>query len=109
EGERLQLELPTVAARERAWSTVGERCLQMTTERRAAAIAGLERALEVSLPPVPTAGYKAMTWDEAARLDPALIEFGSHTCTHPVLSRCNPSELAHELCEARRVMKMRLP
>ena len=107
-GEPLSLDLSSPGARERAWSAVGERLLQMDTGNRASAIASLCSALDVSLPEQPTADYAAMTWDQAVRLDAQLVEFGSHTCTHPVLSRCGIEELTYELRQSRRVLSARL-
>jgi len=108
EAEPLRLDLLTAAARERAWSAIGEQCLRMTTTQRAAAIAQLQDVLDVMLPPVPTAEYAAMSWDDVGRLDPELVEFGSHTCSHPVLSRCELPELEHELRDSRRALETRL-
>jgi peptidoglycan/xylan/chitin deacetylase (PgdA/CDA1 family) len=107
-GEALRLDLSSPDTRDRAWSTVGERLLRMTTGDRAAAIACLGAALDVSLPQRPTEDYAAMTWNQAALMDRALIDFGSHTCTHPVLSRCSIEELVDELHESRRALSGRL-
>ena len=107
-GELLRLDLSAREARDRAWSRVGERLLQMSTSDRAAAIASLGAALDVVVPERPTEDYAAMTWDQAARMDRALIDFGSHTCTHPVLSRCGGEELVSELQQSRRALSLRL-
>jgi peptidoglycan/xylan/chitin deacetylase (PgdA/CDA1 family) len=107
-GELLRLDLSSRDARDRAWSTVGERLLRMSTSGRAAAIISLGAALHVSLPPRPTDDYAAMTWDQAAQMDRALIDVGSHTCTHPVLSRCGSEELVYELHQSRRALSARL-
>jgi len=107
-GQSLRLDLRSGGARERTWSAVGERLLAMNTADRTAAIARLGAALGVSLPARPTDAYAAMTWDDATRMDRGLIEFGSHTCTHAVLSRCNPEELVYELHESRRMISARL-
>ena len=107
-GEPLRLDLSSRDARDRAWSTVGERLLRMSTGDRAAAIASLGAALDVCLPQRPTENYAAMTWDQATQMDRALIDFGSHTCTHPVLSRCGAAELAYEVRESRQLLARRL-
>ncbi|PYR65765.1 MAG: hypothetical protein DMF88_18690 [Acidobacteria bacterium] len=107
-GEPLRLDLSSRDARDRAWSTVGERLLRLSTGDRAAAIASLGAALDVCLPQRPTENYAAMTWDQATQMDRALIDFGSHTCTHPVLSRCGAAELAYEVRESRQLLARRL-
>jgi peptidoglycan/xylan/chitin deacetylase (PgdA/CDA1 family) len=104
----MRLDLSSRDARDRAWSTVGERLLRMSTSDRGAAITSLGAALDVSLPPRPSDDYAAMTWEQAAQMDRALIDFGSHTCTHPVLSRCGPAELVYEVRESRQLLARRL-
>lgn len=43
----------------------------------------------------------AMSWDELRRLDAAGWEIGSHTCSHPWLTRCDDATLEHELRDSR--------
>jgi peptidoglycan/xylan/chitin deacetylase (PgdA/CDA1 family) len=105
---RLRCELSSPARRERAWSAVGELCMRMNTADRVRLAAQLEAALEVALPATATADYRAMTWAEAARLDPALVEIGSHTCSHPVLSHCTQAEIEQELLASKRAIETRL-
>ena len=107
-GTHVCCDLSTVAQRERAWSTVGELCMNMDTSGRAAVAAQLEQALEVYLPAWATAEYRAMTWTQAARLDPGLVELGSHTCTHPVLSRCTQAEIEQEIRASKEAIETRL-
>jgi peptidoglycan/xylan/chitin deacetylase (PgdA/CDA1 family) len=42
-----------------------------------------------------------ISWDELRRLADAGWEIGSHTCTHPHLTRCDDATLAHELSDSR--------
>jgi peptidoglycan/xylan/chitin deacetylase (PgdA/CDA1 family) len=44
---------------------------------------------------------RAMDWDDLAELAAAGWEVGSHTCTHPHLTRLDDNTLAHELRESR--------
>jgi peptidoglycan/xylan/chitin deacetylase (PgdA/CDA1 family) len=105
---RLTLDLSTAAARDRAWSEVGDRCLRMDPPTRQAAIARLQEALDVPLPAAPTADHRAMSWDQLAALDPQLVSVGSHTCTHPVLSRCSDADIAREVTVSRHEIARRL-
>ena len=107
-GTRVRCELSSPSRRERAWSTVGELCMRMNTAERTGVAERLETLLEVALPATATADYRAMTWAEASRLDPSLVEIGAHTCSHPVLSRCTPAEIEHELFESKRAIETRL-
>jgi peptidoglycan/xylan/chitin deacetylase (PgdA/CDA1 family) len=107
-GVRLKFELAVSSLRERAWLAVCELCLRATPAERAWLIERLQDALQLTLPVGATPEYRAMTWADARRLDPDLIEIGSHTCTHPVLSKCSPPEIDHELRESKRVIERQL-
>jgi peptidoglycan/xylan/chitin deacetylase (PgdA/CDA1 family) len=108
DGTSVSADLSRPWQRDRAWSAVGELCMRLTTAGRAAVARQLEAALEVEVPAMAAADYSAMTWDQAARLDSQLIEIGSHTCSHPVLSRCTQAEIEEELRESKRTIEMRL-
>ena len=105
---RIESPLTSPAARDVAWSAIGTECMQLNTAGRAQVIARLEHLLQVGLPATATDDYRAMTWAQAAQLDPALIDIGSHTCTHPVLSRCTDSEIAWELQDSKSAIEKRL-
>jgi peptidoglycan/xylan/chitin deacetylase (PgdA/CDA1 family) len=107
-GVRLSLDLSSPAAREVAWSAIGDQCLQMDPPARAQAIARLQDVLQTALPPAPSDDYRAMSWTQAASLDARLIDIGSHTCTHPVLSRCSADEIDREVVGSRRTISARL-
>ncbi len=105
---RLQHDLSTAVLRDRAWSMIGERCLAMNAAGRASVLLRVLDATGVHLPEGATAEYRAMTWDDARRLDPSLIDFGSHSCSHPVLSRCTDLEIEQELCDSKRIIERQL-
>ena len=107
-GVRTTLDLSSAAARQAAWSTFGDRCLRLSPDGQRAAIASLQEAVDVALPARPTSGYQAMSWEQARALDPQLIDVGSHTCTHPVLSRCTDDEIDREIGGARQIITERL-
>ena len=107
-GVRLKHDLGVSSLRERAWLAVCELCLRAAPAERNSLIERLQQALQVTMPLGATADYRAMTWADARRLDPDLVEIGSHTCTHPVLSRCSAPEIDHELRESRRVIEQQL-
>jgi peptidoglycan/xylan/chitin deacetylase (PgdA/CDA1 family) len=105
---RFTLDLSSTAARDAAWSVVGARCLLMDPARRQTAIDRLGAALDVPLPACPTPAYRAMSWGELRALDPELVTIGSHTRTHPVLSRCDVAEIAREVRVSKQEIAARL-
>jgi len=104
----LRLDTSSADARMASWSAVGDQLLRMDPTTRDEAIRELQDAFQLALPPVPTDDYRAMTWDEAAALDPQLVQIGSHTCTHPVLSQCSEAEIDREVADSRAAIIARL-
>jgi peptidoglycan/xylan/chitin deacetylase (PgdA/CDA1 family) len=96
-GARHEIVLADAASRENAWSRLGDACLTLTPTEREQALAALEAALGVRLPPRPTDEFRAITWDQVRELDPTVVEIGCHTCSHPVLSKCSDDELETEV------------
>jgi peptidoglycan/xylan/chitin deacetylase (PgdA/CDA1 family) len=69
-----------------------------------------ELARELGRPEVPRdSALATLNWEEVDALRATgQLEFGSHTHTHPVLSRCNPARQEHELRASRDVLRERL-
>jgi peptidoglycan/xylan/chitin deacetylase (PgdA/CDA1 family) len=107
-GVRVTLDLSSAAARQAAWSTFGDHCLRLSPAGQGAALTSLQQAVDVPLPSRPTSCYRAMSWDQARSLDPQLVDVGSHTCTHPVLSRCSDDEIDWEVRGAREIIAQKL-
>jgi len=65
-----------------AATTIVDRLKRVPDEQRRAYLASLP-SLRASPPPE----YASLTWDEIRALAMEGVEFGAHTCTHPILSR----------------------
>jgi peptidoglycan/xylan/chitin deacetylase (PgdA/CDA1 family) len=52
--------------------------------------------------------FDTMTWQDLASLDSNLITIGSHSMSHPILSKTDPEQLKYEIVESRRVLERRL-
>jgi peptidoglycan/xylan/chitin deacetylase (PgdA/CDA1 family) len=48
---------------------------------------------------------RILSWEQVRLMQTAGISFGSHTITHPVVSRLAPSELSQELLESKRMLE----
>lgn len=103
-----ELILDSPAVRNATWSKVGTRLTDLAPEAQWAAIRRLESTLGMQLPAQPTADYAPMTWDELRGLDPELIEIGSHTCTHAVLSHCTSAQQLGEIATSKKILEERL-
>ena len=62
----------------------------------------------VALPVQPPNGRRSCTWEQLREMESANIEIGSHTVTHPVLTRVNPDRLCRELEDSRGRLEERL-
>lgn len=59
---------------------------------------GLQYSLDSAAPLL-----QPLAWDQVRSMHSSgLVSFGSHTVAHPILSRCDPSQLAAELAASRR-------
>lgn len=73
---------------------------------RAEAIARLREALGVGpMPPVPGL---MLSWEEARAMSREGIRFGSHTASHPILSRVDAARARRELIESKAVIEREL-
>ena len=70
-------------------------------ERQKAVTAVLER-LDVAVGTIPGL---MLSWDEVREMSDNGVHFGSHTVTHPILSRISPAQLRHELADSKRVIE----
>ena len=66
------------------------------------AISQVALSLGVELPKVPPDEYGAISWSQAREMDGAGVEIGSHTMTHPILTRVTDQRLRDELSGSRR-------
>lgn len=57
---------------------------------------------------VPDAGRRFLSWDEARQMQQAGMEFGSHTCSHTILSQQTEAEQRWELTESRAILEREL-
>ena len=91
-------------ARREAFYRVGLVLKVIDGSQRAAAVA----ELRARLAPAPSAGPGRlfMDWDEADRLVDLGHDIGSHTCSHPIMSREDAATQARELVDSRRDLEV---
>jgi peptidoglycan/xylan/chitin deacetylase (PgdA/CDA1 family) len=69
----------------------------MAEPDRFRAVEDVAAALGVSLPATPPPEYEALEWDEVRDMARQGMDFGSHTCTHPILPQVDDSRLREEI------------
>jgi len=75
---------------------------QLRPEERNARIEVMARTAGVSIPQAPPAKYAPCSWSELREMaDSGLMDIGSHTATHPILSSVTDEESWNELIRSR--------
>jgi peptidoglycan/xylan/chitin deacetylase (PgdA/CDA1 family) len=92
---RLRLDSPE--ARFKAWDQIMTRCLRLSPQERDAYVAACVAATGVSVPAAPTGKFAPLSREDILQMDSRLVEIGSHTRTHPILSRCSGAEITSEI------------
>lgn len=93
----VRLTLDSPQSRHRAWDQVMTRCLRLTPETRDAYVAACEAASGVRVPDAPSGPYAPLSPEDIQEMDPHIVQIGSHTRTHPILSGCNDAEVVTEI------------
>ncbi len=82
---------------------------RMRAKDRDAYIEAIAARAGISIPPSASPKYGACSWDELGEMaDSGLMEIGSHTATHPILSTLTDEESWHELTSSRTQIEQRL-
>jgi peptidoglycan/xylan/chitin deacetylase (PgdA/CDA1 family) len=68
----------------------------------------LAEKLHVNIPAKVTSDYQPLTWDQIREMHENSIEFGSHTCSHPICSRLKGDSLRYEIVESKREIEEQL-
>lgn len=98
--------LATVPDRLRVQQAVLGYLRSLSDEERAEAVVRLREALRVG--PSRDVPGLMLTWEDAREMTRGGIRFGSHTATHPILSRVGPARARRELQESKSVIEERL-
>jgi peptidoglycan/xylan/chitin deacetylase (PgdA/CDA1 family) len=101
--------LASAADRSRAHVLITAELKSLPESRKQAGLSELFESLG-GLPPVEASSPLAtMNWDEIADLSrKGLVDFGSHTHTHPILARCSEPMQREELQRSRDILRERL-
>jgi len=100
-GRVIATELGDRASRLLAADRVNSALKAMPDDQKQEAIGRVARQFGVELPSEPPEEFGPITWDEAREMDGAGVEIGSHTVTHPILTRIEGERLAFELRQSR--------
>ncbi len=92
------LRLTTATERQVAWERMTAEFLRLGSAARETRLQSLSGQAGVAdVPPAP----RMLRWDDLRPLDAAILEVGSHTCSHSALSAETPDDARRELYESR--------
>ena len=100
-GEMLRFSLLGRAARLKAATELNSRLKVMPDELKEEAIGRIAASLRVNAPELPPHEYCPLSWDQAREMESGGIEIGSHTVSHPILTKVSETVLRAELNESK--------
>jgi glycosyltransferase involved in cell wall biosynthesis/peptidoglycan/xylan/chitin deacetylase (PgdA/CDA1 family) len=93
--------LKTMEQRRQSIATFTETMKHIKDSDRVKWVRSLPELLDVQLPSIPPGPLAPMEWSEIRYLADNGVDFGAHTCTHPILSRMNETDLAKEIVDSK--------
>lgn len=84
-----------------SWLELSSFCTKQSVVERDRFIGSLSLAMDIEVPEFPGPEYLACSWGELREMQSAGIEIGSHTLTHPVLSRIPADAMVREVHDSK--------
>jgi peptidoglycan/xylan/chitin deacetylase (PgdA/CDA1 family) len=100
-GSTVDVELNGRESRRQTAARINESLKSANDDAKEQAIRSVVEQAGVELPAQPPPECSALTWSELREMSRAGIEIGSHTVTHPILSRVDAARLRRELRDSR--------
>lgn len=104
----LDLALSDAASRRIAAASLVSALKRVHNNKRLMILERLEKQYAGFMKSVDFRLSRPLSWDQIREMSEAGIEFGSHTVSHPILSRLDDAELRRELVESRSCLEQRL-
>jgi peptidoglycan/xylan/chitin deacetylase (PgdA/CDA1 family) len=101
DGASFDLDLTRPEGRESAWHRLADHCRFVSDPWKEDLIRALADRLEVAIPAGPPPDMAPLDWDRIREMERHGILFGSHTVTHPILTRVPPEEAEWEMARSR--------
>jgi peptidoglycan/xylan/chitin deacetylase (PgdA/CDA1 family) len=96
-----RVELSDARSRRLAAAHINSLLKRQTNQCKELALSQISASLGVTLPAAPPEEFRPLTWEQVCELDRGGVEIGSHTVSHPILTRIDPERLRHELCASK--------
>jgi peptidoglycan/xylan/chitin deacetylase (PgdA/CDA1 family) len=106
--KRLAFDLGNVASRLNAAGRINSALKEMPDQARQSTLEALCGEARVSLPQTPPPEFSSVSWDQLREMEAGGIEVGSHSVSHPILTKISAARLGHELAESRSRLEAQL-
>jgi peptidoglycan/xylan/chitin deacetylase (PgdA/CDA1 family) len=103
-----ELSLRTNLEKKQATLTLIKACKQLNERAKTEFLTEITAKLRVHIPSTPTHEFRSVSWDDLKRVDGNLIEVGSHTLNHPILSRLSLEQAEREIAESKAAIEEKI-
>jgi len=83
-------------------------CTTISNKEKDELLEHLARQLHVEVPDQAVGDFQPLTWEQIREMNANEIDFGSHTCSHPILSNVFAEELIHEIVDSKKEIETKL-
>jgi len=91
--------------REDVRSRIFNKLKSMDNDKRILALNRLFSELDEDISQLPPDESRMLTWQQINGMVESVVEIGSHTVTHPILSKLTPEQLHYELAESKQCIE----
>lgn len=106
--EEEQFDVETFEGWHKTQLKIFNHCRRISEEEKNDLIWRLSLDLRVSVPEESTAEFSPLSWNQIREMSENGIEFGSHSCSHPILSRVTRPQMVDEIVNSKREIEGRI-
>ena len=107
DGEEKPFDVETFEGWHKTQLKIFNYCRRISEDEKNEAIRRLSFDLRVSVPKQTTDEFLPLTWDQIREMSGNGIDFGSHSCSHPIMSRLTRTQLVYEVLNSKREIEER--
>lgn len=103
-----QFYLNSVESQRNARLTIFNYCKSIRSSEIDVLLNHLSETLKVPTPAQSSGDFLPLTWEQIKEMQKSHIEFGSHTCSHPILSKMKYDQLKKEIILSRKEISLKI-
>lgn len=104
-GKSFFLDTSSESARTSSWRLLSDYCSFLQNDMKWELLSLLEKAAAVNIPKETISNYEPVTLQQLGELSENGIEIGSHTLSHPILSRLGSRDTHFEIFESKAILE----